>query len=130
MAHFRIETQVVNMDFFRLNGFKSSHGGAVVQFSPIANYYDMWRRIHFDATFRGSHVVTVNVTAYIDASDPQEALNSAEKLLSDCEHVLILAHYHDVFFTELYCYEQNSNQVTTTREPGGRRGKAGSGLIG
>ena len=129
MARYRIETQVVNMDFFRLDWFQSSHRGAVVEFSPIANYRDVWRRIHFDRTFRGSHVVTGNVTVFVDSAGPQEALDSVEKLLIDYEHLLMLAHYHDVFFSELSCFEQDSDQIVETREPDGRRGKAGSGCL-
>jgi hypothetical protein len=129
LARYRIETQVANMDFFRLDWFRSSHRGAVVEFSPIANYHDLWRRIHIDKTSRGSHVVTGNVTVFVDSVGPQEALDSVEKLLIDYEHLLMLAHYHDVFFSELSCFEQDSNQIVATREPGGRRGKAESGCL-
>jgi len=117
------------MDFFRLNAFQSTHRGRVVEFSPIANYYDLWRRIHFDVTFRGSHIVTGNVQLYVEAAGAQEALDSAQKLLFDYECLLILAHYHHVFFTELSCFEQDSNQMIAARGLGGRAGKAGSGCL-
>jgi hypothetical protein len=117
------------MEFFRLGRFRSSHRGAVVEFSPIANYQDLWRRIHIDGTTRGSHVVTGNVTVFIDSVGPQEALDSVEKFLIDYEHLLMLAHYHHVFFSELSCFEQDSGQIVAKREPGDRRGDAESGCI-
>lgn len=129
MAQFRIETQVVNMDFFRLDWFQSSHRGVAVEFSPIANYHDLWRRIHFEEAFRESHVVTGNVTVFVDSVGPEEALDSVEKLLNDYEHLLMLAHYHDVFFCELSCFEKNSNQVVAVRNTDGRKGEPGSGCL-
>ena len=129
MVRYRIETQVINMEFFRLGGFQSSHKAAAVEFSCIADYPALWRRIHIDGAYQGSHVVTGNVTVFVDSAGPQEALDSVEKLLNDYEHLLTLAHYHHVFFSELSCFEQDSKQIVATRKADGRRGAAESGFI-
>jgi hypothetical protein len=117
------------MEFLGLDWFESRHGEAVVEFSPIANYRDLWRQIHLEGAFRGSHVVTGNVTVFVDSVGPTEALDYVKKVLIDYEHLLMLAHYHDVFFCELSCFEKNSNQIIAVRINGDRKGEAGSGFL-
>jgi hypothetical protein len=128
---YRIETEVVSMEFLGLGAFQIDHGDTQMRFTPIHNYDELYVRTHFDVRSQilEPYPTTGTVVAIMEALDANAALGTVKELLFDLEHLLSLAHYHHVFFTALRCYEVDCKNVTAATVYPTRPGRAGRGCL-
>ena len=130
MSKFRLETEVVNMDFFNLSEFDTNHDGALVRFEILPESYQQYWMSAFEVPpGRERYISTGKTTLWIEAANSQEAMDHGSRILYDHEHLLTLAHFHHVFFTGLKCFEENGVQPIMTRGLSGRVGREGTGCL-